>query len=99
MIRDTWDFAAEAVAHALGDEVIYAGVPVEAVYGAGFAAVDGGQVKVSSRSCTISVRFDALPKVPAEDDLVTVRGVEFRVATIEPDVEDVSATLHLKRVR
>lgn len=97
MIRDTWDFAAEAVIHALGDEVLYEGVPVTAVYGAGFAAVDGGEVRVSSRRCEITVRFEELPKAPEEDDLVTVRGLDFKVATVKPDVEDVSATLVLKR--
>ena len=98
MIRDTWDFAAEAVSHALGDEITYAGVPVMAVYGAGFASVDGGEVRVSSRRCEITVRVDALPKVAEEDDPVIVRGTEFRVATVKPDVEDVTVTLVLKRI-
>lgn len=97
MIRDTFDFAAEAVEQALGDDIVYAGVTVKAVYGAGFTEAENGGVKVSSRKCEVTVRYDALPKPPAEGIPVRVRGLDFKVATVKPDVEDVTATLILKR--
>lgn len=99
MIRDTWDFAAAAVNHALGDEVIYNGVLVRAVYGDGFTAVQGGQtVRVSSTRPEIMVRLDELGCTPAEGDSVIVRDIEYVVATVRQDIEAVSATLALKRV-
>lgn len=97
MIRDTFDFAVSAIGNALGDEVTYNGATVRAVFGSDFAAVQSGDVRLSSRRPEISVRLDDLPAEPESGDEVVVRGVSYTVATVRPDVEDVSATLVLKR--
>lgn len=97
MIRDTFDFAAKQVIHALGDEVEYQGRRISAVYGAGFTRLQSGEVRLSSRRLEISVRLDDLPAPPRQGDSVIVRGQSCTVAQVEPDVEDVSATLVLKR--
>lgn len=97
MIRDTFNFAMDAVVQALGDEVTYNGAKVRAVFGSDFAAVQSGDVRLSSRRPEIAVRLDDLPAEPVPGDVVVVRGVSYTVATVRPDVEDVSATLVLKR--
>ncbi len=97
MIRGTFDFAAGAINGALGDDVTYEGVPIKAVYGAEFAAVLSGNLRMSSQRAEISVRLSDLAAAPAPDDSVTVRGVDYTVATVKPDAENVSATLVLKR--
>lgn len=99
MIRDTFDFAAAAVAHALGEEVLYNGRPIMVVFGAGFTLVESGEVRLSSSRPEISVRLDDLVAAPVAGDRVEVRGVEYDVATVRPDTENVSATLTLKRPR
>lgn len=97
MIRDTFDFAAEAVGHALGEDVEYNGRQVRAVFGSEFALVASGEVRLSSRRPEIVVRLDELLASPVAGDSVEVRGVKYDVATIRPDTEGVSATLVLKR--
>jgi len=98
VIRDTFDFAASAINQALGDEVEYNGKRVMAVYGNEFAAVLSGEVRVSSRRPEITVRLDDLDTPPKQGDRVVVRGLTFEVATVRYDVEDVTATLMLKKV-
>lgn len=97
MIRDTFDFAAEQVIHALGDVVDYEGRTISAVYGAGFTRLQSGEVRLSSRRLELSVRLDDLPRPPEQGDRVEVRGITCTVAEVRPDIEDVSATLVLKR--
>lgn len=99
MIRDTFDFAAAQIAGALGDEVEYEGATVAAVYGAGFTRLQSGEVRLSSRRLEIDVRLDDLPRRPQQGDRVVVRGQECEVVTVQPGVEDVTATLALKLVR
>lgn len=97
MIRGTFDFAAAQIGRALGEDVTYNGETVRAVFGSEFAAVQSGDVRLSSRRPEIMVRLDDLPANPVAGDKVVVRGVEYSVATIRPDTEDVSATLVLKK--
>lgn len=97
MIRDTFDFAIAQIVDALGDEVEYEGIRIMAVYGAGFTRVQSGEVRLSSRQLEIAVRLDDLPRRPEQGDRVVVRGQVCTVAQVKPDVEDVSATLVLKR--
>lgn len=96
-VEDAFDFAAESVVRALGEEVTYEGATIEAVYGRGFNRVDGGDIRVSSARPELMVRLADLSTAPAAGDAVTVRGMDFTVATPKIDVEGVSATLVLKR--
>lgn len=108
MIRDTFDFAQEAIVQAFGDEVTYrvdgepdSGVAISAVFGSGFERVQSGEIRVAARNPEISVRLDelaALGFAPSKGDELDVRGTSFEVATVQPDVEGVSATLRLKKV-
>lgn len=97
MIRDTFDFAADAVVGALGEEVLYNGVPARGVFSSQFREVVGGEVRVSSRRPELSVRLAAFPCTPAEGDTVRIRDVDYLVTTVRHDHEDVTATLILKR--
>ncbi|HSH44727.1 MAG TPA: hypothetical protein VK966_02670 [Longimicrobiales bacterium] len=98
MIRDTFDFAADAIVQAFGDEVAYKGNTIRAVFGSGFQRVESGDVRVASRRPEISVRLDDLPTAPEKGEPVTVRSLAYEVAAIRPDVEDVSVTLVLKAI-
>lgn len=98
MIRDTFDFAAAQIVGAFGDEVVYEGATIGAVYGAGFTRLQSGEVRVASRRLEVDVRLGDLPCRPKQGDRVTVRGQECEVASVQPGVEDVTATLVLKRL-
>ncbi|HSH45106.1 MAG TPA: hypothetical protein VK966_04590 [Longimicrobiales bacterium] len=96
MIRETYDFAVDAIVNAMGDEVSYLGTTVPAVYGSGFSRVQSGDVRVSSRRPEIMARLDDLPTAPEQGHEVAVRDQMFEVASVQPDVEGVSVTLVLK---
>lgn len=102
MIRDTFDFAMGAVVGALGDEVIWKpGRPderkIQAVFGSGFQIVASGEVRITSRRPEVMVRQSDLPSPAVEGDQIEVRGLLLEVVTPQPDVEDVSMTLVLKK--
>lgn len=107
-ITDTFDFAVEAIAHALGVSVTYtrdgfAPVTVEAVAGDGFERVQSGPVRIGSSRPEVMIRLADFPDFPmtpadARGDSVVVDGVTHEVASLRPDVEGVSATLVLKVV-
>lgn len=102
MIEDTYDFAADAIAQALGEDVLYGGLyTIRAVFGAGFQRVQSGSVRISSTRPEISVRLNDLSEAqpgmePEEGHAVEVRGRPFEVVTVQPDMEGVTATLVLK---
>ena len=106
-IRDTFDFAAGAVAHALGESVVYTRtgsdpVTVEAVIGSGFERVQSGGVRISSSRPQIGVtlsdftEFDMGPE-DARGDSVSFLGETYEVVSLQTDIEGVSANLVLKK--
>lgn len=97
-MKDAYDFAAGEIARVLGEEVTYQGATVPAVFGSGFQRVQSGEIRISSRRPEIMVRLADLAAPPLEKDLAVIRGQTYEVATVRPDVEDVSATLVLKAV-
>jgi hypothetical protein len=111
-MRETFDFAAAAINHALGEEIVYtragiAPLTVEAVFSSGFERVHSGEVRVSSARPELVVRyadFEAdgfvygMGPEDVRGDHVAVAGLEFDVVTSRPDPEGVSTTLVLKRV-
>lgn len=106
-ISDTFDFAMESVAHALGEDVTYTRtgfdpVTVRAVIGSGFERVQSGAARVSSTRLEITVRlsqFEDFTMAPedARGDTVVVRGLTTEVASLQGDIEGVGATLVLKK--
>lgn len=98
-MKDTFDFAAGEIARVLGEEISYNGATVPAVFGSGFVRTESGEIRITSRRPEIMVRLADLPDAPVEKDLAVIRGQTYEVATVRPDVEDVSATLVLKTVQ
>lgn len=109
LIRDTFDFATEAVVETLGETVTYTGgmvvgLEVEAVFGSEGITVQSGDVRASSKRPEILLRKDALvdaagtPHEPQKDDLVQIRGDTYEVARALQDTEEVSWRLALKLV-
>ena len=106
-MRDTFDFAAGAVAHALGEPVVYTRegfdpVTVDAVIGSGFERVQSGGVRIGSSRPQIMVTlsdFEEFPMGPedARGDTVSFLGEDFEVASLQSDIEGVSANLVLKK--
>jgi len=102
--RALFDDAASAYVDAVGDAVAYNGEAVLAVFGAGWMSVESGAVRVSSRRPELYVRYASLPidacareDPPVGGDEVEVYGELFEVVTAKPDVENVGATLTLKK--
>lgn len=97
-MKDAFDFAAGEIARVLGEDITYNGATVPAVFGSGFVRTESGEIRISSRRPELMVRLADLVAPPLEKDLVVVRGRSYEVATVRPDVEDVSATLVLKAI-
>ncbi len=103
LIRDTFGFAAEAVEQTMGEDVVYEGEVVRAVFGSGFTATQSGEIRVSSRTPEISIRKAALAGVlggqrePSKGHMVKIRDEDYEVSTVMPDAEGVTFTLRLKR--
>lgn len=103
MIEDTFDFAARAIARALGDEVTWKPGTAEekqvyAVFSNGFDRVQSGDVRISSKRPEIQIPGSVLPSEPARGDRVEIRNETFEVANPKRDAEAVSWNLVLKRV-
>lgn len=105
MSDDTFQYAADSIVGALGEAIEYDGAPARAVFGSEFAAVQSGNVRLSSRRPEIQVSRGHLPQEPTtgeplepqEGHQVRIRGVDYVVVTVRPDTEAVSWTLTLKR--
>lgn len=107
-IRDTFEVAAGEIVEALRDDATYAGTEgVPVIWGSDFQGVQSGDVRVSSRRPEVYVRYKDLPEdpltgepvTPQAGDEITVRGVDYTVATPRPDTEDVGVYLTLKLAR
>jgi len=101
LIAGTWDFAAGEIIHALGEPIVWdPGGPhekdVRAIFGNGFQRVESGGVRIASRNPEIMVRLSDLPSPPQQGGRVGIRGQAYAIASVQPDVEGVSATLRLK---
>jgi hypothetical protein len=106
VIRDVFEFAAGEIVQGLADSAVYNGVEgVPVVWGSDFQAVQSGDLRLSSRRPEAYVRYADMPvdpltgdpAPPERDDLLVVRGLDYRVVTVRPDLEDVGCYLTLKR--
>lgn len=103
-MKDTFDFAVDALVQAHGEAIVYNNEPMRAVFGSEFTAVQSGDVRLSTRRPEIMVRLADMPNphglfptpLPKPGDVVVVRERPFSVVTVRPDIEDVSAILVLK---
>lgn len=108
-MREAFLAAAAAYVDAVGEAILYRPHSIEpveehelqAVVEDEFLVVQSGEVRLSSRRPQIYVTLESLEAItadgPAEDDEVTVRGHELRVATVKPDGQG-GAFLQLKRL-
>lgn len=111
-MQDTFAFAAQAVNHALGVQVIYTGPlfgprTVDAVLGSEFDAVQSGDVKVSSRKLeielatadfdTTDVRVESWAGGTVEFLEGPLKGEVLEAVKARPGAEGVSVVLVLKR--
>lgn len=111
-MQDTFEYASQAVCHALGVQIVYEGNVFRgtgpAVLGAGFQSVESGDVvRVSSRKIEVTLTaadFGGPASSVEEWSGGTVEFLEgplagqvLDVAKAKPDIEGVSVTLVLKR--
>lgn len=102
LIRGTFDAAMGELAHGLGETIIWDPdgeheAEIRAVFGSGFQRVASGGVRIASRRPEITVRQSDLPSAAEQGGRVRIREQDFEIASIQPDVEDVSLTLVLKQ--
>ena len=107
-IQDTFSFAAEAIAHALGEPIVYRRgafdpVTVDAVIGSGFQRVESGEIRVSSTKPEMMVpnsvfeEFEMAPEDARGDHIEIISSeLHFTVVNVRPDIEGVSSVLVLK---